>query len=44
MPYGFKLLTGLFCMKYIYMATFGIHLLILKRMKPTEVWKNVYHF
>ena len=29
--------------KYIFMATFSIHLLILKKVKPNEVRKNVYH-
>ena len=41
---GFKLFSGLFCIKYILMAAFGINLLDLKKLKPTEVRKNVCHF
>ena len=32
MPDGFKLFTGQFCIKYILMAAFDIHLLILKKL------------
>ncbi len=34
---GFKLFTGLFCIKYILMAAFDIHLLFFKNRKPNEV-------
>ncbi len=43
MPDGFKLFTGLFCIKYIFVAAFDIHLLILKKVKPNEVRKKFYH-
>ena len=44
MPDGFKFFPGLFYIKYIFMAAFDINLLILKKVKPNEVRKNVYHF
>jgi len=40
----FKLFTCLFCTKNIIMAAFCIHLLILKKVKPIEVRKDVCHF
>jgi hypothetical protein len=40
---SFKLFTGLFCIKHIFMPAFDIHLLVLKIVKPNEVRKNVYH-
>ena len=36
--------SGLFHIKYIFMAAFDIHLLIKKRMNPTEVRTNNCQF